>query len=170
MDATTSLTALDLGLLALEQSRTYLLKCVDDMSDTDLLHRPAETGNHALWVMGHIAWSDDFFLQQFTKAESGIAPEEWGEKFGMGSSPTSDPDDYPTRLEIMEVMDKTRAALIAWCKTQSDEQLGAEVPAEWKGFARNFGMLMTSVAWHEGIHTGQVLEARRSLDMKPMYG
>jgi uncharacterized damage-inducible protein DinB len=169
MDATTSLAPLDMGLMALEQSRTYLLKCLEDISDTDLLHRAGGTGNHALWVMGHIAWSEDFFLQQIAK-EPGVVPEDWNEKFGMGSTPTENPDDYPARFELEEMLEKTRAALVEWCKKQTDEQLATALPDEWKGFARNYGMLMTSLAWHEGIHTGQVLEARRSAGIKPMYG
>ena len=34
-------------------------------------------------------------------------------------------------------------------------------------FAANLGMLMTSIAWHEGLHAGQLTVVRKSLGLAP---
>ena len=51
----------------------------------------------------------------------------------------------------------------------SDAQLRSPLPEGFTGFATSFAALMSSLAWHEGLHTGQLTVVRKSLGLEPLY-
>ena len=50
------------------------------------------------------------------------------------------------------------------------EQLISPVPEEWNSFGANYGILMGTLAWHEGLHAGQLTVIRKSLGIVPKFG
>ena len=46
-----------------------------------------------------------------------------------------------------------------------EQQLLTPLPDEMSSFAPNFAAVMSSIAWHEGFHAGQLSAVRRSLGL-----
>ena len=63
------------------------------------------------------------------------------------------------RLLWIPYLDDHRAAAIA-----------QPLPDDIKGFAANHATLMTTLAWHEGLHAGQLTIVRKSLGIAPKFG
>ena len=88
----------------LEKSRGFLEKVLADFkTPQEWTHQVHPKANHALWVAGHLATVDNFFL-------SILAPEKmkdlpgYQEKFGMGSQPSGNPADYPPPDEEVKIL------------------------------------------------------------------
>jgi hypothetical protein len=160
---------LETGLAALAFSRKVTLGLFEDIPDNKICHQPFAGANHPLWTLGHLACTDEYFLK-----EVGGRPynrfENWSKLFFMGSKPTANPKDYPPVAEVKAALDKNRQELIGWFKSMSDAELGKPFEGDMAQFAANRGILMSTIAWHEGLHAGQMSAVRKSLGLAPKFG
>ena len=152
------------GKATLELARRCTLKLADGIPPDSLCHQPVAKTNHALWVLGHLAWTDNLFLTTLAKREP-VVDESWNKLFGMGSEPTGDPQAYPTLDEVKGRLEAAREALIDWFQSLDEQQLKSPLPDGMKAFASDYAGMMNSLAWHEGLHAGQLSAVRRSLGL-----
>ena len=124
--------------------------------------------NHALWFAGHMATSDNFFLSLVAPEKSQKLPE-FQAKFGMGSQPTSQVNEYPPLESVLATMRERRQTLLAVLDRLSDEDLAKKTPAGAPDFLPDVASVFELAIWHEGQHSGQVSVARRALGHKPLF-
>ena len=149
--------------------RNWLKQLIDSLSDEQMLHQPVPGGNHALWIIGHLAWCDDLFWSQIGGFES-TSPAEWKGIFGDGSTPSANASDYPPIDEMKRTFDRNRETLLGWLDGFDDAKLAEPLPDDWKSFAPTYEALIATMAAHEGVHIGQATVIRKSLGMKPAIG
>jgi hypothetical protein len=154
------------GLPAIAMSRRVLETLLGTLSDGQMLHQPTPGGNHALWVMGHLALTDDYFRVALGGGDH-LVEEAWPELFGAGSAPGPEPSIYPTVDEVKRLFDESRRILLDWFDGLETAAFGQRSPEELRDFAPRVGDVLGSLAFHEALHTGQVTVVRRSLGMEP---
>jgi uncharacterized damage-inducible protein DinB len=169
MTTATTPALFETGKAALDLSRRCTLKMVEGIPQDKLCHQPVPGGKHVLWVLGHLACTDDFFATTLGGRES-VLDEKWNELFGMGSTPTDDPSAYPTLEEIRTRLGRARQAMLETFQSMDEEKLRSPTPDEWKEFAPTHAAAMASVAFHEGFHAGQLSAVRRSLGLPNALG
>lgn len=157
------------GLKALAFARRITVRLLEDIPEDKLCYQPVAGGNHALWIVGHLAASDNYYLSGLAGRRTGF-PAQWRELFGMGSLPQPDPSHYPTLAEVQAQLSQLREELAAYFGSLSNEQLAQPLPGEFATFAPDFGTLASTIAWHEGLHTGQLTIIRKALGLKPAFG
>lgn len=131
--------------------------------------QPMPDGHHAMWIVGHLASTDDYFGKEFAGVASAL-PKSWHELFGMGSKPASDASRYPAPAEVLQALDDRRAPLEKWIEGLSPEQLAKSNGKDWAPYAPTVGDLPFFIAWHEGYHAGQLAAVRRSLGLPSAFG
>lgn len=157
------------GIEALRFARRYLLKLLDGIPPEKLTYQPFAGANHAMWQVGHMAWTDHYFLANVAKVDSTFE-ESWNGLFGMGSEPTDDASKYPPIDEVVSVAEKKRGEMIDWLASLSEDEANTALPDDWSSFAPTYAALAGSMACHEGVHTGQLAMLRKSMGMAPAYG
>ncbi|MBN2560383.1 MAG: DinB family protein [Phycisphaerae bacterium] len=160
---------LENGLAALGFARRVTTSLLEDIPQDKLTHQPIPGANHAMWIMGHVAVTDAFFLDQLDGRTVG-GLEEWKALFFRGSQPKPNVSDYPPVAEVKRLLDRSREQVIAWFRSLDDVQLKAPLPDDLKGFGPLHVNLMTSTAVHEGMHAGQLAVIRKSLGIGPKFG
>ena len=157
------------GIAALNFARQTTLGLLESIPQDKLTHQPCVGANHALWIVGHLGYADLMFL---THVGNKLIepPQNWAELFGMGSVPKPDASAYPALGKLKEALADNRETLLGWFASMSAEELAKPLPDDFKSFAGNHGMLMTSLAFHEGLHAGQLTVIRKSLGIAPMMG
>ena len=160
---------LENGIAALNHARQQTLGLLSDVPQDKLTHQPCAAGNHAIWIAGHIAYADDVFRSNLGNKPARCS-DNWVKLFGMGSTPQADAGVYPSLSEVRNALADNREGLLAWFGSMNAEELAKPLPEDFRTFAANFGMLMTSIAWHEGLHTGQLTVVRKSLGLAPKAG
>jgi len=161
---TTTTTTHESAKAVLELARRSTLKMIDDIPAGKFCHKPVDGANHALWVLGHLAVTDDWFACTLASRES-VIDESWGPLFGMKSEPSDDPTIYPSIDEIKSALERARQSLLTGFESLGEQQLQGPVPEELEGFAPNVGGAAYTLAWHEGFHAGQLSAVRRSLGL-----
>ncbi len=161
--------AFSLGPIAIERmegSRGYLLRLLESLSDEQLVARAGGAGNHALWIMGHIAHSDDAVVSTFT-GEPSCLPGGHDALFATKTSVSDNAADYPNRDELLNRMTKARERVTGWVKSLDDKSALQASPKQLAPFARNPIAAAHGVSQHEFMHAGQVATIRASLGLQP---
>ncbi len=125
-------------------------------------------GNHALWIAGHLAWTDAFWLAELAQ-HAGRLRDDWCAAFSRGSRPLPTAAAYPPFPDVMQRMQHLREELLAWFQSLDAAQLSQPLPARLANFAPSHAALPGTVAWHEGLHAGQLTVIRRSLGLAPRF-
>ncbi len=156
------------GKAALAFSRGVLLSLFETIPDDKLCYQPFPKANHALWIAGHVAVTDLFFLSNLANREKD-GFEAWKDTFFMGSTPRPEPTAYPTKADVLARFEANRAALLDWFGGMSKDQLSSALPEEVAFFAPNYGVLMSTIACHETMHAGQMTVVRKALGQDPAF-
>lgn len=159
----------DTGLAALGFARRVSDRLLEGFDDTNALTRCGPSGCHVMHIVGHVAVTDESFLTMLGGHEPAL-DARYGELFGMNAEPTDHASDYPGFEEVKAAMAGRRESLIAWFTGMDDEALRAELPEPVSRFAKTHAVLMSTLAFHEGFHMGQVSAARRVLGLPRALG
>ena len=155
------------GVTALAFVRNMLTQMLETLSDEQMLHQPVPGGNHALWIIGHLAVCDDM-MRSMAGGGSSKASEEWTALFKDGSQPQPEASAYPPIAEVKAALEEWRQDLLDWFDSMDDAALLEPLDDEWKEFAPTRAALIASIAAHEAMHVGQLTVVRKSLSMKPV--
>src|SRR4051794_39737090 len=87
---------------------------IGDLSDADLLVRPAPGANHVAWQMGHLIQAERALVRaQLPDAKYPDLPAGWTEKHAMECNKKDDPAAFCGKQEYVDQFTKTRQATIA---------------------------------------------------------
>ena len=123
-----------------------------------------EGKGHPLWYVGHLALSNDLFLNQWMLGGESLIPPEYQAKFApgvMGGGPvSSDASDYPSWDEVVANYKKTAEKTIELLGGVSDEDLDGDlkgnVPEQARSFFGNLGASLVGMGMHDSHHRGQI--------------
>lgn len=161
-------STLENGLAALTFARRVTSGLLEDVPEDKLLHQPFPGANHAMWILGHIACADDWFMRTLGPRPSQL-PEGWDELFGSGTSLRTDAAAYPPWTQVLDQSAARREELVAWFRSLTETELGQALPETLRPFGTTYGVLISTLAWHEGLHAGQLSVVRKSLGLAPRF-
>jgi hypothetical protein len=153
----------------LEQSTGATLRAIDDMKDKPLTFPTPKGGNHPLWVMGHLAWTEGAIRELMLGTPNPY--EKWKPIFGFGSEPSADASKYPSLEEAKKAFIELRAqttALLGKLKDEDLDRASEKCPPEFKGFVGTYALCLLALMSNQMTHYGQVCDARRAAGRKPM--
>jgi len=155
-------------LTQLQFSRGFTERLVEVLQTPEDWTRQVHPGsNHPLWIVGHIGTTDNFFLSLLAP-DKFVKKDDYAEKFGMGSQPTPNPDDYPAPEEVLAFARDRRQTLLSVVEAMSEEDLDTKSPEGTPAFLGDCRSVLRVAAWHEGMHAGQLAVHRRALGHAPM--
>lgn len=145
--------------------RAYLA----DLTDDDLLVRPAENMNHIAWQLGHLIASEHFHIEQVAPGAMPALPDGFGDRHSKETSTSDQRDMFLAKEEYLELMQQQREGTLALLENMTDEQLLAESPAEINYFGPTMGAVFAGEATHWMMHAGQWAVVRRKLGKPPLF-
>ncbi|MEM8757132.1 MAG: DinB family protein [Planctomycetota bacterium] len=160
---------LNTGLFVMDFARRATLGFLDGIEGEDLVRAFAEGGSHAAYIAGHIAFTDDMTLKMLAHRDPTLT-EAQQKLFDGRVTPSNSQSDYPAKQEILSVMAAVREDLIGYFSGLSNAELTAPVEGPLAQFGDTRAKLMASIAWHEGMHAGQLTVIRRQLGLPRVFG
>ncbi len=83
------------------------LALIQDMRDAPLKQPTEQGGNHPLWIIGHLAFTESLFRSMITGEPNPL--DEWNAIFGPGTEPQTDLSTYPAFDETFNEFKSQRA-------------------------------------------------------------
>ena len=160
----------DLIKMNLESCKGMLLPMIEDMKDAPLTFPTLKGGNHPLWVLGHLAYSEDSLLQEMMLGESNPLAE-WKEIFSNGTEPVDEAGQYPPFEEVLGKCLEAHQSSMALLESMSEEDLDTpskNCPPQYASFFGTYRQCFQQIANHWWMHQGQVADARRAAGRKPL--
>jgi hypothetical protein len=155
---------------ALDSSFRATMALIDDMKDVPLTFPTPKGGNHPLWVLGHLAWTEGFVIQQVMLGRPNPVAH-WNSLFGIGSEASAEASRYPTVEEVRKVFQDLRAETLKALDTMTDDSLDQPTrgcPPEVKEFLGTHAQCFVGLIFNTLHHRGQVADARRAAGRKPL--
>jgi len=149
----------------------YLMgKFTEDLTDQEYFKPPTEGANHAAWIVGHIACSEDSLVAAITGVAKRI-PDSTFELFKGGSQCIPDASKYPSRKQIDELFRTSRAHTAECLKKYDEARFDDPPPKGWdKELFPSMGAIWGLQGTHQYWHIGQLTVCRQALNKKHVLG
>jgi hypothetical protein len=155
---------------ALDLSAGGTLALIEDMKDALFTCPTPKGGNHPMWVLGHLAWSEGQIIQHHMLGRANPLAH-WKDLFGFGSEPSPEPTRYPAFDEALTAFKNLRAETLDVLGTLTDadlDQPSKSCPPELKQYLGTYGQCFLIAVANTMTHRGQVADARRAAGRKPL--
>jgi len=151
------------------QSGAYMIeKFTADLSDAEYFKPPIEGANHAGWVLGHLACTEDWAVGLASGSAMRI-PQATHALFKGGSKCLADASKYPSRKALDELFLNTRAHTIEALKTFDQSKFPNPAPEGLpKELFPTLGAVWGLQATHQFWHIGQISVCRVAMKKKPI--
>lgn len=147
----------------LDTSSMILKSYVGDLTDEELLTRPAEGCNHLAWQLGHLISAECNLLEMVAPGAAVELPAGFAEKHTKENVDNDNPTDFCGKQEYLDLFDKVHEATKSALAKCSDEDLDQPGPEHFAQMFPTVGHLYILIATHGMMHAGQFVPVRRKL-------
>jgi hypothetical protein len=165
------MTAIDFIKLSLEMSKGWIMGLAADAKQVATTAPTPKGGNHPLWCLGHLTFSEGNLVHKYIKGQANPMAE-YAELFDQGTTPLDDASKYPSYDELLAKFEAVRADTMALLDTLTDADLDkpSHAPAEMAQFFGTVGQCLAVIPIHYGFHGGQIADARRAAGLPVLMG
>ena len=156
--------------LNLDLSARAVLPLIEDMADAPLTAPTPNGGNHPLWVLGHLTYSEGSLVNFMALGEKHPLAE-WKDLFGIGTQPVYDEGVYPAMDEVLGRFAALRAGTLERLEALGEDELDTQskkCPEDYRDRFGTYRLCFMMAANHWFMHRGQVADARRALGRGPV--
>jgi hypothetical protein len=149
----------------IQRTKVLLINTLKDFTDSDMLHRPCPTANHAAWQLGHVTESLRAQIRQF-KPTAAPMPER---RFTKGTASSNDPAMFGTKAAMLSEYESAMdegANVVRQC---SVEDFAKPTAGPFANFAPTLGHVAAIIASHSTMHVGQFQVIRRMLGKPVLF-
>ena len=149
----------------LEANQNMIAMYLSDLSDADLLVRPAPGANHIAWQLGHLIASEaGFFMSKVPGAKPAELPAGFAQQHGKETIGSD--SGFLRKDEYLTLFKKVRAATLATVDQLSEADLDKNTG--WQ-MADTIGKLLITIGNHDMMHAGQFTVVRRKLGKPVLF-
>ncbi len=140
-----------------------------DLTDADLLVRPAPDCNHIAWQLGHLIAAEHQMVEGACPGSMPNLPDGFAEKHTKESAKSDNPGDFCSKEEYLNAAKEQRAGTFAALEKLSDADLDKPAPEAMRSYCPNVGSIFTMQGTHWMMHAGQWAIIRRKLGKPPLF-
>lgn len=152
--------------LSMEMGSYIAMTYIADLSDADLLKRPAPGCNHINWQLGHCILSEHNDVDKQVPGVMPALPPGFAEKYSKETAASDDASKFCTKAELIETFQAQRAGTMQAFAKVSDADFDRPSGVE---YAPNVGAVFALQGSHYLMHVGQWAVVRRQLGHKPLF-
>lgn len=164
------MTGVDAVRASLQSTGHLVSWFLSDLSDADLLVRPADGANHIAWQMGHLIQSEAGIVrEQLPDAVYPELPAGFAAQHGKDTQTTEPPTGFASKAAYVELFNQARKATVEALGRLSDADLDRPSVGRMAPFAPRLGDMFLLVANHSLMHAGQFSVVRRKLGRPVLF-
>ena len=155
--------------LNIDMARMCCNMYLEDLTDRDLMRRPAAGCNHINWQIGHLITSDHNLVSAVAPGRMPLLPAGFAEKYSKGTAGSDDASAFCTKAELTAAAAEQLNAALEILESLSDADLDAVSPPPLNSYAPTAGAVFSLLGSHWMMHSGQWVVVRRQLGMPALF-
>ncbi len=140
-----------------------------DLTDADLLRRPAPGMNHLAWQIGHLITSERNLMEAVSPGSMPALPEGFAEKHSKANDQNDDPSAFLTKEGYLALYATIRSATRAAIAKLTEADLEKPGPEPTRNFLPTVSSVISMQGSHWMMHAGQWAVVRRQLGRPPLF-
>ncbi len=137
-----------------------------DLTDEEMMKRPAPGCNHINWQVGHLIASENGLISSVKPGAMPELPAGFAERYKSENAASDDPAKFCTKAELMAEYKRQREGTLAALAKTTDAELAQPSKFEW---APTVASIYSMQGSHWLMHAGQWAVVRRQLGRKPLF-
>tara|TARA_R110002095_G_scaffold202669_1_gene184422 strand:+ start:3555 stop:4046 length:492 start_codon:yes stop_codon:yes gene_type:complete len=154
---------------SLELPTSIVKGYLEDLTDAELLVRPADKMNHIAWQLGHLISSEHFHVTQVAPDSMPQLPAGFKEQYTRETAASENPADFHTNAEYLQLMQEQRQGTLNVLAKLSDQELMQPAPESVRYLGPTVGCVFAGESTHWMMHAGQWAVLRRKLGKPPLF-
>jgi hypothetical protein len=151
-------------LYVLNSARFITDAYLSDLSDQDILVRPAPGAHNIAWQLGHLLLSEAMMVNGVRAGTGVVFPLGFEECHGKEINYEGDSlNKFLSLAEYKDLRMKQRQRVLDLVASVSDEDLALPGPEKMRAYAPTKGAVLLAIGTHELMHSGQWAVTRRML-------
>jgi hypothetical protein len=134
-----------------------------DVTDAELLERPAADANHIAWQLGHLISAEARLVGAAAPAFAFELPEGFAERHVTATATSNNPADFLTKDAYLQLSREVRLNTLRALETISDKDADKPVTGRLPPFVTRVGDAFALIGPHWIGHAGQWAVLRRKL-------
>ncbi|SFJ38261.1 DinB family protein [Planctomicrobium piriforme] len=151
--------------LGIDSADMICLMYLQDLTDEEMMHRPAPGANHVKWQVGHLIASENMMIDGILPNSMPTLPVGFADMYSKQTAGLDDPKEFHTKEELLKVYREQRAATLAALAKLSPEQFDKPTSID---YAPTVGSMFSLQGAHWMMHSGQWAITRRQLGRPPL--
>jgi hypothetical protein len=152
--------------IGIDTGRFISLGYIEDLTDQELLHRPAEGTNHINWQLGHLIQSENEMINIVAPGAMPPLPAGFAEKYTKNIAGSDNSADFLKKADLMQAFEEQRAGTLQALEKTSDSDFDKPTGVS---YAPTVGSMYSMQGTHWVMHAGQWAIVRRQLGRKPQF-
>jgi hypothetical protein len=140
-----------------------------DLTDDELLVRPAEGANHIAWQLGHLIASENGMVNAVCPGAMPELPAGFKQKHTKETAGGDDPGAFLNKADYVKLMNEQRAATKRALQSLGDDDLDKPAPENLQRIAPTVAAVFSMQPVHWMMHAGQWAVTRRKLGRLPLF-
>jgi hypothetical protein len=154
----------------LRQTQFVFNRLLEDLSDDDLLVRPAPSANHLAWQLGHLIVSESRLIAgEIAAPNSPQLPPGFADNHSKEAAAKTGRDGFCTKGDYVTLFNEFRAATIAEVGKLSDADLKQPTKGQMAQMFPTLCDVIMLVSNHTLLHGGQITTVRRLLGKPVLF-
>jgi len=154
---------------AIDTANMISTSYLGDLTDEDMMHRPAPDCNHIKWQVGHLIVSENQIINGCIPGAMPELPDGFAEKYTKETAGSDDAAAFDSKEDLMKLYEQQRAATLAALESINQDDLNKESPEAIRSYAPTFGAAFLMQDAHWVMHAGQWAVIRRQLGREPLF-
>jgi hypothetical protein len=151
---------------AISTGEFICLGYLQDLTDAELLHRPAPGANHILWQLGHLIASEHRMLEIVKPGSMPALPSGFADRYKKETAGSDNPADFDSRETLMQTFRAQRDGTLRVLSQITAEDLDRPSGVS---YAATVCALLNMQSVHWLMHAGQWAVTRRQLGRPPLF-
>jgi len=152
-----------------QMSLWLISEYLKDMTDKELLSRPAPSANHTAWQLGHIISANNNMLESLKAGSAPELPEGFMNSYTKDKSSVDDPASFHKKDEYLRLLGAQYEAAAELASQFSEAELDKPGPEKFQKLAPTIGALINIINNHLLLHYGQITIVRRQLGRSAIF-
>src|SRR4051794_5649420 len=152
--------------IGIDTGRFISIGYLEDLSDQELLHRPAKGANHINWQLGHLIQSENEMINIVAPGAMLPLPASFAEKYTKDTAGSDDASKFLKKAELLKLFEEQRSGTLKALDKLSDADFDKSTGVE---YAPTVGAMLSMQGTQWVTHARQWAVVRRQLGRKPMF-